>query len=305
MFHEPVMKRQVIDYLVKDPKGLYLDCTVGTGGHTLGILESSEYTRVIGIDRDQAALDLARERLRDYEPRVDFVLGNFRDAERYLGGRKCSGSLMDLGLSSYQLDDESRGFSYMKNGPLDMAMGEDSRSVMQLITSADAGRIREVLREFGEVRRPGMIARRIVERRDSRKIEKTFQLKEIIEGVVPPHRVYGTLSRVFQAFRIWANDEMASLDDFLQSSMRILREGGRLVIISYHSLEDRRVKRFFREKEKGCICPPDFPVCGCGRAPELKIITRKPVPPTREEIEKNSRARSAKLRVAERISDEK
>jgi len=305
VFHEPVMKKQVIDYLVKDPKGLYLDCTVGTGGHTLGILESSEHTRVIGIDRDQAALDLARKRLRDYAPRVDFVLGNFRNAERTLGGRKCSGSLMDLGLSSYQLDDDSRGFSYMKNGPLDMAMGEDSRSVMELITSADAGRIREVLREFGEVRRPGMIARKIVEGRDSRKIEKTFQLKEIIEGVVPPHRVYGTLSRVFQAFRIWANDEMASLDDFLQSSMRILREGGRLVIISYHSLEDRRVKRFFREKEKGCICPPDFPVCGCGRAPELKVITRKPVTPSREEIEKNSRARSAKLRVAERISDEK
>ncbi|MBD3179886.1 MAG: 16S rRNA (cytosine(1402)-N(4))-methyltransferase RsmH [Candidatus Latescibacteria bacterium] len=295
------MKKEVLNYLINDPEGLYLDCTVGTGGHSLAILQSNQDTRVIGIDRDQEALEIAKERTGEYAPRIEFFLGNFRDAGEYLRGRRCDGFLLDLGLSSYQLSDESRGFSYMKDGPLDMAMGSGSRSVAGFITSAEMSSIKEVLREFGEVRKPGRIARRIIEERERGSIERTFQLKEIIEGVVPPHRVYGTLSRVFQALRIWANRELESLDDFLRHSLDLLNSGGRMVIISYHSLEDRMVKTFFREKEKGCICPPDFPVCSCGREPELRIITRRPVLPSGDEIAANSRSRSAKLRAAERI----
>ncbi len=304
MLHEPVMKREVLDYLVTEPEGLYVDCTLGTGGHALGLLGENRKATLIGVDRDEAALDLARERLKSFAPRVEFVLGNFRDPGKYLGERRCDGFLLDLGISSFQLFDEKRGFSYMKDGPIDMAMGSGSRSVIKFITSADSRMIKEVLKEFGEVRTPGRIARSIIEARKRQKIEKTFQLRDIVAGVVPPHRLYGTLSRVFQALRIWANDEIGSLDDFLRSSLRYLKSGGRIVIISYHSLEDRLVKRFFREKEKGCICPPDFPVCSCGKKPELRIITGRPVTPAEEEIEANSRARSAKLRAAERIRDE-
>jgi len=304
LFHQPVMKREVLDYLVTDPEGLYVDCTLGTGGHALEILRRNRKVNLIGVDRDEAALEIARERLKSFAPRVEFFLGNFREPERYLGERRCSGFLLDLGISSFQLSDERRGFSYMKDGPLDMAMGSGSRSVVKFITSADSRIIKDVLREFGEVRTPGRIARSIIETRDRQKIERTFQLRDIVAGVVPPHRLYGTLSRVFQALRIWANDETGSLDDFLKSSIRHLKSGGRIVIISYHSLEDRLVKRFFRSKAKGCICPPDFPVCTCGKIPELRIITRRPVTPGREEIEENSRARSAKLRAAERIDDE-
>lgn len=304
MFHQPVMKREVLDYLVKDPEGLYVDCTLGTGGHALEILRRNRKVNLIGVDRDGAALEIARERLKSFAPRVEFFLGNFREPERYLGERRCSGFLLDLGISSFQLSDERRGFSYMKDGPLDMAMGSGSRSVVKFITSADSRMIKDVLKEFGEVRTPGRIARSIIETRDRQKIERTFQLRDIVAGVVPPHRLYGTLSRVFQALRIWANDETGSLDDFLKSSLRHLKSGGRIVIISYHSLEDRLVKRFFRSKAKGCICPPDFPVCTCGKKPELRIITRRPVTPGREEIEENSRARSAKMRAAERIGDE-
>ena len=304
MFHQPVMKREVLDYLVKDPEGLYVDCTLGTGGHALEILRRNRRVNLIGVDRDEAALEIARERLKSFAPRVEFFLGNFREPERYLGERRCSGFLLDLGISSFQLSDDRRGFSYMKDGPLDMAMGSGSRSVVKFITSADSRMIKDVLKEFGEVRTPGRIARSIIETRDRQKIERTFQLRDIVAGVVPPHRLYGTLSRVFQALRIWANDETGSLDDFLKSSLRHLKSGGRIVIISYHSLEDRLVKRFFRSKAKGCICPPDFPVCTCGKKPELRIITRRPVTPGREEIEENSRARSAKMRAAERIGDE-
>lgn len=304
MFHQPVMKREVLDYLVTDPEGLYVDCTLGTGGHALEILRRNRRVNLIGVDRDEAALEIARERLKSFAPRVEFFLGNFREPERYLGERRCSGFLLDLGISSFQLSDDRRGFSYMKDGPLDMAMGSGSRSVVKFITSADSRMIKDVLKEFGEVRTPGRIARSIIETRDRQKIERTFQLRDIVAGVVPPHRLYGTLSRVFQALRIWANDETGSLDDLLKSSLRHLKSGGRIVIISYHSLEDRRVKRFFRNKAKGCICPPDFPVCTCGKKPELRIITSRPVTPGREEIEENSRARSAKLRAAERIGDE-
>jgi len=304
LFHQPVMKREVLDYLVTDPEGLYVDCTLGTGGHALEILRRNRRVNLIGVDRDEAALEIARERLKSFAPRVEFFLGNFREPERYLGERRCSGFLLDLGISSFQLSDDRRGFSYMKDGPLDMAMGSGSRSVAKFITSADSRMIKDVLKEFGEVRTPGRIARSIIETRDRQKIERTFQLRDIVAGVVPPHRLYGTLSRVFQALRIWANDETGSLDDLLKSSLRHLKSGGRIVIISYHSLEDRRVKRFFRNKAKGCICPPDFPVCTCGKKPELRIITRRPVTPGREEIEENSRARSAKLRAAERIGDE-
>ena len=304
MFHQPVMKREVLDYLVTDPEGLYVDCTLGTGGHALEILRRNRRVNLIGVDRDEAALEIARERLKSFAPRVEFFLGNFREPERYLGERRCSGFLLDLGISSFQLSDERRGFSYMKDGPLDMAMGSGSRSVVKFITSADSRMIKDVLKEFGEVRTPGRIARSIIETRDRQKIERTFQLRDIVAGVVPPHRLYGTLSRVFQALRIWANDETGSLDDLLKSSLRHLKSGGRIVIISYHSLEDRLVKRFFRSKAKGCICPPDFPVCTCGKKPELRIITRRPVTPGREEIEENSRARSAKMRAAERIGDE-
>jgi 16S rRNA (cytosine1402-N4)-methyltransferase len=300
--HIPVLAEAAVKLLLEGGAGLLVDGTAGTGGHTELILErSGESTEVLGIDRDPGAIEEARARLARFGTRLKLVCANFREITSILAGRKADGFLLDLGISTYQLSDAKRGFSYVANGPLDMAMGEDARSVEEFVASADERSLARVLREYGEERRSRAIARNIVRSRDSRGMGSTLQLREAVERAAPREDVNGTLSRVFQALRIWANGELESLAAFLPQAVEMSNPGARIVIISYHSLEDRIVKRFFRQEEHGCICPKDFPECRCGKSPRLAIVTRSAVRPSPEEIERNSRARSAKLRAAERL----
>ncbi len=296
------MAEAAVDLLLARKSGLFVDCTVGTGGHTELILQSADPSaEVLGIDRDAAALEEARVRLAPFGERVTLVCANFRDIAGLLGARNADGFLLDLGLSTYQLSDATRGFSYQSNGPLDMAMGTDGRSVAEFIASSGEREIAAVLREYGEERRARGIAREIVRLRDSRGMETTLQLREAVAKAAPARDVNGTCSRVFQALRIWANGELESLSAFLPSAVDHARPGGRLVVISYHSLEDRIVKRFFRQEALGCVCPKDFPECRCGKLPRLAVLTRSASRPSPEEIERNSRSRSARLRAAERL----
>jgi 16S rRNA (cytosine1402-N4)-methyltransferase len=300
--HTPVLAETAVELLLATKSGLFVDGTVGTGGHTELILETAAPTaEVLGIDRDAGALEAARKRLVGYGERVKLVCANFRDIGRLLGGRKANGFLLDLGVSTFQLSDARRGFSYQANGPLDMAMGTDGLSVEEFIATGGEREIADVLREYGEERRARSIAREIVRFRESRGMETTLQLREAVAKVAPPQDVNGTLSRVFQALRIWANGELESLAAFLPAAVEHANPGARIVVISYHSLEDRSVKRFFKQEALGCICPKDFPECRCGRLPRLAVITRSAIRPSAEEIERNSRSRSAKLRAAERL----
>jgi 16S rRNA (cytosine1402-N4)-methyltransferase len=281
---------------------LLVDATVGTGGHTVRLLESGGPERsVIGIDRDPKALQVASRRLSAYGERVHLVCGNFRRITALLDGRTCDGILLDLGVSSLQIADPHRGFSYLADGPLDMSMGSDGRPVIDLLASASEREIAQVLKMFGEERRSRAIARAIVRARERREITTSAELRHVVEHAVPARGLISTLARVFQSLRIWANEELESLKEFLPQAVESLNTGGCLVVISYHSLEDRVVKNFFRREEKGCICPSDIPTCRCGRQATLKILTRRPQRPTSVEVEGNPRARSAKLRAAERI----
>ncbi|MBN2184109.1 MAG: 16S rRNA (cytosine(1402)-N(4))-methyltransferase RsmH [Candidatus Krumholzibacteriota bacterium] len=302
MHHIPVMSGPVIRFLITDPKGRYVDCTLGLGGHSLTIMETSgDELHLTGIDRDQAALAEARKRLKRFRKRITYIQGNFVDIDSHLKDLKYTGFLLDLGLSSFQISDSKRGFSYLDDGPLDMCMGSNGHSVRKLIAAGTEGQIRQILWDYGEEKNGRAIAREIVKTREEKEISRTSQLRSIVERVVPGHRLISSLSRVFQAFRIWANDELENLAGFLPKAVDMLEPGGRIVVMSYHSLEDRIVKDFFKREEKGCICPSDFPVCNCGKSPSLKVLTRRPVCPSPEEIVENPRARSAKLRAAERL----
>ncbi|MBN1884974.1 MAG: 16S rRNA (cytosine(1402)-N(4))-methyltransferase RsmH [Candidatus Krumholzibacteriota bacterium] len=301
MRHIPVMAEEVVRLLAPKAGGRYADATLGGGGHAARILDAAPRSTLVGIDRDPAALAAAGERLAAYGDRVRIEQGNFRDLARLAGTGPLDGLLVDLGLSSIQLDDPLRGFSYRSDGPLSMTMGADGRSAAGMIAEAPEREIRSVLRRFGEETRAASIARAIVAARNEAPIETAGKLRAVVEAAVPAHRAVKTLSRVFQALRIWANDELAALEELLPVGLDLLSTGGRIVVISYHSLEDRIVKRFFRREERGCICPPDFPECRCGRLPTLEVLTRRPLRPTAEEIERNARARSARLRAAERI----
>lgn len=296
------MAETVAKYLLWKPDGLYVDATLGLGGHTACLLRSAAGgLKVIGVDRDSVSLELARERLGSFARRVTYVHGNFREIGELIGGRRCDGFLLDCGVSSFQLADTTRGFSYLRDGPLDMAMGDDGRSVRELLANADEKEIGGIIRTFGEERRYRAIARAIVEERTSRPIERSLHLRTVIERAVPARGAIATLSRCFQAFRIWANEELDSLRAFLPQAVELLNRDGRLVVVSYHSLEDREVKQFLKREETGCICPPDFPECRCGQVPRLKILTRRPVRPDANEVERNPRSRSAKLRAAKRV----
>jgi 16S rRNA (cytosine1402-N4)-methyltransferase len=265
------MAAEAVAMLLAGRRGLFVDATVGTGGHAELILrESGEGVELLGIDRDRRALE-------------------------------ADGFLLDLGVSSLQLSDRMRGFSYLADGPLDMAMGANGHSVRDLLATAEEREIGRIIRDYGEERRARAIARQVVRQRTTSAIDTTAGLRRSVERAVSRRDVMGTLSRVFQAFRIWANDELESLSEFLPDSLERLNAGGRIVVISYHSLEDRIVKRFFRQEEKGCICPVDVPECRCGRSPRLRVVTRSAVRPSRQEIERNPRSRSARLRAAERL----
>lgn len=311
--HEPVLLQAVIEYLRPHAGGVYVDCTLGGGGHSEAILRSAgEGARLIGLDRDPDAIEAASRRLAPFGERVRIVQANFRELDAVLEGlgeTNVDGILLDLGVSSHQLDKEERGFRYQSDAPLDMRMGPDApRSAAELLAHLEVGEIARILREFGEERFADRIARFIDEERRVRPIVTSGHLVEIVKAAIPararrkgPHPA----KRTFQALRIAVNDELGALSDVLASGVSRLKAGGRLAVISFHSLEDRIVKQHFAAEARGCTCPPQLAVCQCGKEPRIKILTRKPVLPEEAEVTANPRARSAKLRVAERVLAEK
>ncbi len=305
-FHIPVLTDAVLAYIINDPSGIYVDGTVGAGGHSKALLNRlTAEGRVIGIDRDDRALLEAEKKLKDYGERVRLCRGNFSETRKILdslGIDHVHGILLDLGVSSHQIDCAERGFSYFSDGPLDMRMSVDDKiTAAQLINHWSESELERIFWEYGEERRARAIARAIVRQRDRQPITSTRELAGIIESIVPFHQRIKTLARVFQAIRIAVNEELVHLSRFLGDSLDLLRSGGRIVIIAYHSLEDRLVKEFFSKQANPCDCPADLPRCVCGKVPTIRLLTRKVVRPAAQEIAQNPRSRSARLRAAEKI----
>ena len=305
--HRPVLLDEVIEYLNIDPSGIYVDGTIGGGGHALAIVQRLTTGRLIGLDQDEEAIDAAGMRLKDYKDKVTIVRSNFHEIKDVLNGLnidKANGILLDLGVSSHQLDTPERGFSYREDAPLDMRMDQrHKKTARDIVNEYSEAELYRIIRDYGEDRFAKNIAKHIVRARQDKPIETTFQLNEIIKAAIPA-KVRATSGhpskRTFQAIRIELNRELDVLKESLDDMIDLLKPGGRLTIITFHSLEDRIVKENFKVNENPCICPPDFPVCVCGRKPKGRIITKKPVLPSEEEIEENSRSKSAKLRVFER-----
>lgn len=305
--HKPVLLDECLDALAIRPDGHYLDGTLGRAGHSLAILRRLTAGKLIGIDRDQTAIDAAKERLAEFGDRVTLVHGNFAELGNILqelGITGLDGMLFDLGVSSPQLDEPARGFSYMHDAPLDMRMdGSAALDAGEIVNSWSYEELRRILFEYGEERYAPQIARSIVRRREDKPVETTGELVEIIRGAMPAAALrekQHPAKRSFQAIRIAVNGELDALPPMLEAAADGLRPGGRLAVITFHSLEDRIVKQKLRELATGCTCPPEFPVCVCGKKPRLRLVTRKPVVAGGAELEENPRARSAKLRVAER-----
>lgn len=306
--HVPVLLNECIEGLNIRPDGVYIDGTLGRGGHSAAIAGRLETGRLIGIDRDSDAIREAGENLKEFGKRVTLVHGNFRDLNDILDGlniKAADGMLFDLGVSSPQLDDIERGFSYMNDAPLDMRMDRDAKlTAWNVVNEWSEGELKRILFEYGEERYAPKIASAIVRRREKEKINTTLELADVIKAAMPPQALrekQHPAKRSFQAIRIAVNDELSAISDMLTAAADRLSPGGRLCVISFHSLEDRIVKNAIRSREKGCTCPPDFPVCVCGFVQTLKTVTRKPITASPEEIEVNPRARSAKLRIAERL----
>jgi 16S rRNA (cytosine1402-N4)-methyltransferase len=307
IYHKPVLKEKVIEYLITDRSGTYVDATLGTGGHAEAVLEElNEGGKLLGIDRDNDSLKISKERLRRFGKKVDFFNQSYSHLPEILKSQnleKISGVLFDLGLSSYQLENPERGFSYSIYGPLDMRFDQsEGTKALDVVNEYPAEELTRIFKEYGEERFSKRIAQAIVLNRKIKKIESTKELKDIVKSILKTKGDIKTLSRVFQALRIEVNEELSELKKGLDAGIEALVPGGRVCVISYHSLEDRIVKNKFSELAKGCTCPPDFPVCSCGGKKVLKILTRKPVIPDEKEVEGNPRARSAKLRVAEKIA---
>ena len=307
--HTSVLLRESVEALNIRPEGTYVDGTLGMGGHSEEIVKRlSGEGRLIAIDRDEQALSYAKERLSPWGERITFVHGNFRDLAAILGELGVAGAdgmLFDLGVSSPQLDRPERGFSYMADAPLDMRMdASDSLTAWTVVNEWPEAELKRILFTYGEERYAPRIAAAIVKRRERRPIDTTLQLAEVIASAMPAaakREKQHPAKRSFQAIRMAVNDELAAIDEMLDAAARLLKPGGRLAVISFHSLESRAVKRAIAARENGCTCPPDFPVCVCGFRQTLKTVTKKPVVPSPEELEQNPRARSALLRVAERV----
>ncbi|HNQ77206.1 MAG TPA: 16S rRNA (cytosine(1402)-N(4))-methyltransferase RsmH [Acidobacteriota bacterium] len=304
--HVPVMTREVLRTLDLAGGGWFVDCTLGLGGHSEKILESSPSARVLGIDRDASALDIAKDRLSRFGDRILFHHGNFKDIgewERLLPEAP-NGILADLGLSSLQLQD-GRGFSFRDEGSLDMRMDCGSgRSASELIASETVEELARIFREYGEVEFPGRIAKSIAARRELSPVSTAKELADIVRDAVPrksrPEKI-NPATKVFQAIRIAVNGELEGLGEFIRGAVSILAASGRIVVIAYHSLEDRIVKTVMRDLEKDCICPPRLPVCGCGRRASLRLPERNALRPSMEEVLENPSSRSARLRYAEKV----
>ena len=305
--HKSVLLDECIEALNLRPDGIYVDGTLGRAGHSREIAKHLTTGRLICIDRDIAAIEAAKERLAPWMDRVTLVHGNFADlAEelRELNLTGVDGMLFDLGVSSPQLDDASRGFSYMQDAPLDMRMDQDAPlTAYEVVNSWSYEELRRILFEYGEERYAPVIAKHIVRARETKPVETTLELVDIIKGAMPPAALrekQHPAKRSFQAIRIAVNGELDALPPMLKAATEALNPGGRLAVITFHSLEDRIVKRAMQDMARGCTCPPEFPVCVCGKKPKLKVLTRKPIVSGEAELEENPRARSAKLRVAEK-----
>lgn len=303
--HIPVMLNECLEGLEIRPEGVYIDGTAGGAGHSAEIARRLTTGRLLALDQDPDAVKTATERLSPYSC-AQVVHVNFRNMGSVLAAAGLSGAdgvLLDLGVSSYQLDTAERGFSYLKDAPLDMRMAQEGPTAADLIATASEGEISRILWEYGEERYARNIARGIVRAREKAPVETTLQLAEIVKSSMPAaaRRDKNPCKRSFQALRIAVNSELDALSQGIAEAFECLNSGGRLAIITFHSLEDRMVKQKFQELCQGCICPPQFPVCVCGRKPRARLVNKKPILPTQEELSNNRRSQSAKLRIIEKI----
>lgn len=307
--HTTVLLNEAVDGLEIKVGGRYVDCTLGGAGHSYLIASKlNQNGRLYSFDQDDAALVAAKEKLKNYEDRVELIKSNFINIKKELfeiGVTNVDGVLFDLGVSSPQLDEAERGFSYRQDAPLDMRMDrEQSLTAEIIINTWTEERLANIFFQYGEEKFSRRIAKKIADYRAEKRIESTEELADIIKFAIPaaarrtgPHPA----KRTFQAIRIAVNDELNVFESALTDAIELLQPGGRISVITFHSLEDRICKHVFLKFAKGCICPPDFPICSCGSTPDIKLITRKPITPSIEELEENPRARSAKLRIAEKL----
>lgn len=305
--HIPVLKNETIELLNIKKDGIYFDGTLGAGGHSKAILEKEKIKMLIGVDQDEEALSAAKENLKGFK-NVLFVHNNFRNIDEILEDQdidEVDGILVDIGVSSYQIDEAERGFSFRQDAKIDMRMDKsNSFSAYNLLNEYSESELARVIKDYGEEKFAKSIARHIVKAREEKPIETTKELENIILSSVPRYRGQdgrSNVQRTFQAIRIEVNGELDALSEFLDKAVNKLKSGGRLAVISFHSLEDRIAKQKFKELATGCICPPDFPICVCGHKASVKIITKHPVEATDEELKFNSRSSCAKLRVIEKI----
>ena len=305
--HIPVLLNEVIEGVDRDPDGIYVDGTLGGAGHSYEIAKRLKGGRLIGIDRDEDAIAAASERLEPFSDRVTIVRGNYGDMADILGDiviSEVDGILLDLGVSSHQLDEAERGFSYREDAPLDMRMDRrDELTAYDVVNTYTEAELTRILKDYGEERFAGSIARHIVRARAERPVSTTFELSDIIKASIPAKyrdKKGHPAKRSFQAIRIEVNHELDILRDSLNGMIDILKPGGRLCVISFHSLEDRIVKQAMRTAEDPCICPKDFPVCVCGRKPKGRCVSKKAITAADNELDTNNRAHSAKLRIFEK-----
>jgi len=305
--HVSVLLKECIEGLNIKPNGIYVDGTLGGGGHSFKILQLLESGKLIGVDQDTDALKAATERLKIFEGKFIPVHSNFSQISQVLGEleiKKIDGLLLDLGVSSFQLDEAERGFSYMNDGKLDMRMNQsDTFTAYDVVNGYNEQKLTQIISDYGEENWANRIAKFIIQERAEKPIETTYELVEVIKKAIPaaarkdgPHPA----KRTFQAIRIEVNNELKIIEQTIDAAVESLSKGGRIAIITFHSLEDRIVKNAYKKLATGCTCPPEFPVCVCGGKAKVKIITKKPILPSDEEVELNPRARSAKLRVAEK-----
>lgn len=306
--HVPVLLREVLEGLNLENDKIYVDCTIGGAGHSEKILENTKNSMLIGIDQDEDAILASTKRLEKYKSRVKIVRSNFANIKNVLKSLnvdKVDGILADLGVSSHQIDTASRGFSFRFDSELDMRMDKSQNlSAKNVVNEYSEEKLKHIFKDFGEEKFASSIARKIVIERKKEPIETTKQLEKIILSAVPRYKGNdgsSNVQRTFQAIRIEVNHELDILENFIRDAESVLNPGGRLVIITFHSLEDRIVKQTFKDLATGCICPSDFPVCVCHRKPKVKIVTNHPITATTEELETNRRSASAKLRVVEKL----